>query len=213
MTSNTGPAGFQPAPDGCIVAVTGSSGSGKTAWLKRQIDGCRRLLVWDIEGQYQGRAVTTITELARIIRAGRDERISYQARSLDEFDAWARIAFVYVQAGGMAGKQTTIVAEEIADVTSPAKAPQGWGMLIRRARKWGGNVYGVTQRAAESDKTLFGNAMILHCCALNRANDRAMIARELDIPVADVASLNWGRKEYLERDNRTGEITRGRLVF
>lgn len=203
----------QKAPDGTITGVVGSAGSGKTGWLKQQIAGASRLLVWDIEGQYtdRTRTIRTRAELVRAIQV--DGRYSYQPATLQDFDFWARCAFVFCRIGAEAGQKTAIVAEELADVTSPGKAPDGWGMLVRRCRKYGGDVYGITQRPAESDKTLFGNAMVLHVCGMQRANDRAYMARELDVPTAAIAALDRSRLEYIHKDMRTGELTRGRLTF
>lgn len=203
----------QKAPDGIITGIVGASRSGKTAWLKQQIAAAPRLLVWDIEGQYneRTRTIRTRAELVRAIQ--KDGRYSYQPDSLGDFDFWARAAFLFCKIGAEAGVKTAIVAEELADVTSPGKAPDGWGMLIRRCSKYGGDVYGITQRPAESDKTLFGNAMILHVCGMQRANDRKYMALELDIPVAEITSLDRSKLEYLHKDMRTGKIERGRLTF
>jgi len=55
--------------------------------------------------------------------------------------------------------------------------------------------------------------MELHVCGMQRANDRAYMARELDVPVADIAGLDRSRLEYLHKNMRTGELTRGRLTF
>lgn len=205
---------YQQVSDGTITAIVGSSGGGKTAWLKKQIADVSRLLVWDIEGQYNERtkAVYTRSELVKAIQEP-NARISYQPKSLSDFDFWAKCAFAFVRLGAEMGQQTAIVAEELADVTSPAKAPEGWGMLVRRGRKYGANIYGVTQRPAESDKTLFGNAHIIHCCGMQRANDRTYMARELDVPVSHILSLDRSKLEYLHKDMRTSSLTKGRLTF
>lgn len=204
----------QKVSDGTITAIVGSSGSGKTAWLKRQIATATRLLVWDIEEQYSDnmQAVYSKAELLEAIKQPA-ARISYRAGDLKEFDFWAKCAFAFVQLGADLGQMTAIVAEELADVTSPAKAPNGWGMLIRRGRKYGANIYGITQRPAESDKTLFGNCHVLHCCYVKRANDRVYMANELDIQPGDIAGLDWGKLEYLNKDMRTGKLVKGRLTF
>lgn len=204
---------FQKAPDGIITGIVGSAGSGKTAWLKQQIASAPRLLVWDIEGQYteRTRLIRTRAELVKAIKT--DGRYSYQPASLGDFDYWAKCAFMFVRLGAEKGVKTAIVAEELADVTSPGKAPDGWGMLIRRCRKYGGDVFGVTQRPAESDKTLFGNAMALHVCGMQRANDRKYMALELDLPVEQITSLDRSKLEYIHKDMRTGKHERGRLTF
>ena len=204
----------QPTDDGVITAIVGSSGSGKTAWLKQQIAKSSRLLVWDIEGQYteKTKAVYTKEQLVKAIQE-LHVRISYQPKQLAEFDYWARCAFAFVRLGAENGLMTDIVAEELADVTSPAKAPEGWGMLVRRGRKYGANIYGVTQRPAESDKTLFGNAHVIHCCGMQRANDRVYMARELDVSVSEIQILDRSKLEYLHKDMRTSKLEKGRLTF
>lgn len=203
----------QKAPDGIITGVVGSAGSGKTGWLKQQIAGAPRLLVWDIEGQYTENTRIIRTRQQLVVAIGKDGRYSYQPSKLSEFDFFAKAAFMFVRLGAEKGVKSVIVAEELADVTSPGKAPDGWGMLVRRCRKYGGDVYGVTQRPAESDKTLFGNAMHLHVCGMQRANDRKYMSLELDLPVEEITSLDRSKLEYIHKDMRTGKHERGRLTF
>lgn len=204
----------QKVNDGTITAIVGSSGSGKTAWLKRQIAKSDRLLVWDIEGQYTDN-MTAITSKAELVNAIKQPkiRISYQPTTLSEFDYWAKCAFAFAQLGAESGQMTAIVAEELADVTSPAKAPEGWGMLLRRGRKYGANIYGITQRPSESDKTLFGNCHVIHCCFMQRANDRKYMAQELDLSASDIQNLNRSMLEYIHKDMRTNKLDKGRLTF
>lgn len=203
----------QRVNDGTITAIVGSSGSGKTAWLKRQIASLERLLVWDIEGQYVENTIT-VTSKAALIKAIQQPkaRISYQG-TLSDFDYWAKCAFTFAQIGADLGQMTAIVAEELADVTSPAKAPEGWGMLLRRGRKYGANIYGITQRPSESDKTLFGNCHVIHCCYMQRANDRKYMAQELDLSASDIQNLDRTILEYIHKDMRTNKLEKGRLKF
>lgn len=201
-------------PDGRIVAVVGASGSGKTQWVKRQMKGATRQLIWDPQCQWgEGRVV--VTTRAGLIKAIQKKEVSiaYQPRTLDDFDFWCRCAFVFAQVGADYGVQSVIVAEEIADVTHPGKAPPGWGTLVRRVRAFGGIVFAITQAPSESDKTVFRNAMEYHCCALSEEPDRKSMARRLDIPYEQVQSLNQGKLEYLHKYRLTGEIERGRLTF
>jgi hypothetical protein len=200
--------------DGTITAIVGSSGSGKTAWLKKKIAQVDRLLVWDIEGQYNEKmqVITTKKDLVKAIQQHK-ARISYQPKTLSDFDFWAKCAFTFAQLGAELSEMTNIVAEELADVTSPAKAPEAWGMLLRRGRKYGANIYGITQRPSESDKTLFGNCHVIHCCYMQRANDRQYMARELDLPASDIQKLNRAKLEYIHKDMRSNELDKGRLTF
>ena len=111
-----------------ITVVCGSSGSGKSAWTKRQIKGKPRVIVWDIDEEYineQGfEAVRDRGHLIELTLKRKKGRFAYVPSSLDEFGLWCKVAFAW--------GNCTAIAEETADVTSPAKAPAGWGALVRR---------------------------------------------------------------------------------
>jgi hypothetical protein len=131
---------------------------------------------------------------------GRTHRVSY-------FPAFCKLAFVWMKAA----PRGVLVVEELADVTSPGKAPQGWGDIIRKGRHYSGSIYGLTQRPSESDKTLAGNADVIHCGRLSFPTDRKTLAEYLDVPVDQVTalpSLHW-----IERDMRTRELRTGVLSF
>jgi len=189
-----------------ITVVCGSSGSGKSAWTKRQIKGRARVIVWDIDEEYineQGfQAVRDKAELIHLLRTRKKGRFAYVAKSLNEFDFWCKAAFAW--------GNCTAVAEETADVTTPAKAPEGWGMLVRRGRKRGITIYGVTQRPAESDKTIIGNATLVHCGFLKRPQDRKYMSAEMNIKqsiVDDLKPLDW------VESGADGKIKQGRMSF
>lgn len=191
-----------------IVVVCGGSGTGKSAWTKQQIARKRRLLVWDPDGEYATdgfcRPVAGKARLIEALAAAKNgpARITYLPRDLKDFDFWSRAA--------LAWRNCTAVAEEIADVTSPGKAPPGWGQLVRRGRKYGVEVFAVTQRPAESDKTIIGNATLTHACRLKRARDRAYMAEEMGIDRVDLDALK--PLEWVECDDR-GAIRKGKMRF
>lgn len=193
-----------------IVLVCGGSGTGKSAWVKREIAKARRLLVWDVTGEYARAGLTPLSSCAELVAAIRAPagRLAFvphptAKRGLSSlFDFWSRCAYAWAGA--------TIVADELADVTTPAKAPEGWGMVIRRGRHRGLAVYAVTQRPAESDKTTVGNATLIHCCRLKRATDRAYMAREMGIDQSRLDAL--APLDWLESDDR-GRVKAGKLTF
>lgn len=196
--------------DGRIIVVTGSSGSGKSAWVKRELRAHPRVLAWDPEAEYTREpgfvALTDPRALLARLRNHRGRgRFTFVPATLGLFDWWCRLAFAWGRLAPCA-----VVAEETADVTTPNKAPQWYGTLIRRGRKWGITLYGITQRPAESDKTIIGNAHVIHCGRMQRAADRAYIAKELDVPLARIAALQ--PLEWIERD-AFGAITSGKLTF
>ena len=97
-------------------------------------------------------------------------------------------------------------------MTSPGKAPLGWGMVVRRGRDKERRlkVYGVTQRPSESDKTIMGNWTLIHCCLMTRFDDRAYMAKEMNIPREAIDSLQ--PLQWIEVD-RSREVTTGQLTF
>ncbi len=74
-----------------------------------------------------------------------------------------------------------------------------------------GSVYALTQRPAESDKTIAGNADIIHAGRSSFPGDRKTMAEYLDVSVADISALP--ALHYIERDMRTLKLTRGVLTF
>jgi len=196
--------------DGRIVYVCGSSGSGKSAYVKAQLRHHPRVLIWDVDAEYAPLpgvvGVSSPADLVgRVRRLSGPGRLAYVPDRLDRFDWFCRLAFAWGQFAACA-----VIAEETADVTSPGKAPAGWGTLIRRGRKYGIVTYAVTQRPSESDKTALGNAAVVRVGRLARAPDRAYMARELDIPQSRLDALR--PLDWIER-TAAGEVTAGRLSF
>ena len=184
---------------------------GKSAWLKREIAHDRRVVVWDMKNEYAaGAACTAVYKITDLIarlesRGSSSGRFALVSSSVSQFDLFCRVAYKWGEWGGV-----TVVAEELADVTSPGKAPLGWGMVLRRGREVGLTVYGVTQRPAESDKTILGNYTRIHCTRLKRAEDRVKMAREMGVSVAVLDALP--PLSWIECTD-AGEITTGKLTF
>lgn len=188
-----------------ISLICGSTGAGKSEYVKRLIRSTRRLIIWDIEDEYAAGGMERITRLRDLIDAVRDQeeaRVAYVA-PVRRFGDWARVA--------LAWGRCMAVAEELASVTHPGKAPEGWGDLIRRGRKRAVELIGITQRPAECDKTIVGNASIIRCGMLWRARDAAYMAEEMGVEVDRIAALK--PLEWIQVDRRTRKITRGRITF
>lgn len=204
---------------GVIVAVAGSSQSGKTAYVRHRIKQHARALSWDVEGQYPGTVARTRRELVAAIRkvGARAGQIAYRPETMQDFDFFARAAFVFGAIGGKAGRDTAIIAEETSDVTTPGKAPESWGQLLRKGKKRGISIYAITQRLAESDKTAIGNADYVHCCRLVLPIDRKYMANILDTTAAKLSELRCDqdkkRFDYIQRDLGRDETVTGVLTF
>jgi hypothetical protein len=203
-------------PDGLAVLVAGSRGSGKSGWTRQQCEGARRLLVWDSVHEWsRDRLVTpvrTLTHLHELVVADvaspGEFRVGYTGPvNAKTFHTFCKLAFVWMKAA----PDGNLVIEELADVTSPAKAPEGWGEIVRKGRHYGGRIYGLTQRPAESDKTIAGNADVIHTGRLSFPRDRKAMSEYLDVPVQRITSLE--SLHWIERDMRDRSLTLGVLSF
>jgi hypothetical protein len=202
--------------EGRSFLVAGSAGSGKTSWTVQQVAGAHRLLVWDSAGEWglklRLHPVRSLDELHRCIAADIHKpgatRIAYLGSVTRlHFETFCRLAWVWLRTA----PDSVLVVEELADVTSPGKAPAAWGEIVRKHRHTRGHVYALTQRPAESDKTIVGNASVIHAGRMNMATDRDYIAKVLDVPLVQVTAL--GDLDYIERNMRTRVLTRGRVTF
>jgi len=135
-------------------------------------------------------------------------RLAFKAPLMtrDAFDAFCRLAWVWVRVA-----RGTLIIEELAHVTSPGKAPPAWHEIVSAGLRYGPRLIAITQRPAESDKTCMGNATLLHCHQLARADDERYMARELKCPEQQIADLR--PLQYLERDRRTGKLRVGAVTF
>ncbi|WP_412470532.1 MULTISPECIES: hypothetical protein [unclassified Halobacteriovorax] len=209
--------------DGALIVVTGKSRSGKSAWVKAQIEQYARQLVFDIKGEYSEQmgytVVRNLVELADLLQATPGPlKVAYRPASpVKEFGTWAKAAFTWCKMSPCA-----ILAEELADVTTPAKAPDGWGQVCRQAQGFGAVIYAITQRPSESDKTAMGNATLIHCCKMVRASDREYMAREMDVKVEELNALmdpmdDQGKPtkgpHWIEKCLKSNQVKKGKLTF
>lgn len=198
--------------DGRLVIVSGKSRSGKTVYVERRTRTERRVFVWDCEDQWSKlrgfRRVTTRAELAQLADKPGPVKVAYVAQGNlpEEFGFFAACAFHWgrYHGGGV------VIAEELADVTTPAKAPGPWGILLRRGLKRGITIYCISQRWAEADKTAFGNASEFVCFMAASFDDVRYLERKTRIPGATLEALR--PLEYV-RYEPGKPIERGKIKF
>jgi len=193
--------------DGLLVAVAGATRWGKSHWLKKQIADATRVLVRDPRGEYLAEGFTparNAQELAVLLReAGKGPaRIAFWA-SDSEFPAFCRLAYAW----GMLWP-AVIIAEEIASVVPPGKAPKEWGDLVRMGLYYGNHIYAVTQRPQEADKTTWHNASMMHFHGFTHTDAQEAAAKILGVPFEMVATLE--KYDYLERWQGEKEVIKGR---
>jgi hypothetical protein len=209
--------------DGKLEVIAGASRSGKTAYTVRAVKRLSRICAYDPEDQWSKlpgwRGVGSRAALWDALQKGGALRLAFVPGGdiRAEFDYWARAVFYagrYVQPLG-------VIAEELADVTNAGKAPGHWGLLLRRGLKRGIDIFAISQRWSEADKTGLGNASSVVMFRQSSGDDVRYLARKFDVTEADIAGLlptlkpdgNIKVAPYLKKDMRTGQIARLELRF
>jgi hypothetical protein len=199
--------------DGRLIVVGGASRSGKTVHVKKRTKADRRIVAWDPEDQWSQesgyRKITTRAELMKAIQSPGHMRLAFVAGGelKDEFNFWAGAVYY----AGRYIAPLVAIAEELADVTTPSKAPGHWGILLRRGLKRGITIYAISQRWAEADKTAIGNASEFVLFRQSSGDDVLYLSRKTRVPVSDLEALR--QFEYIQFDAVTGEKNKNKLRF
>lgn len=199
--------------DGRLYVIAGASRSGKTAWTRKQTAKVRRAFAWDPEDQWAQlpgwRKVTRRADFLKAAQTPGDQRVAYVAGGnlQAEFDFFAGCAMY----AGRYVAPLDVIAEELADVTTPAKAPGNWGILLRRGLKRGITLWCISQRWSEADKTAVGNASDFVIFRQSSGDDVAYLARKTGIDADQLRGLV--PLEFVRHDALTGKTERGKLRF
>lgn len=199
--------------DGRLYVIAGASRSGKTAWTRKQTAKLKRVFAWDPEDQWSQlpgfRKVTKRADLLKAAAQPGAQRVAYVAggdlaKEFDFFAGCAMYAGRYVEA-------LDVIAEELADVTTPSKAPGNWGILLRRGLKRGISIWAISQRWSEADKTAVGNASDFVVFRQSSGDDIAYLSRKTGIDQTELRGLV--PLQFVKLDALTGGIERGKLKF
>lgn len=188
-----------------IGALLGASGSGKSSLIKLELlaAGPQRLVIWDPKREYKkfGRPLRKLAELARDAMARRFAVVFEpelgRAAMRKQFNVFCQIA---ERAG-----DCFVVVDELADVTEPNWAPEGWERLTRQGRHAGITIRGASQRPADIDKSFYGNASHVAVFRMNAEGDVKRCAALLDVPAATIRTL--APLEWIERDMTNGKLS------
>lgn len=185
--------------------IVGARGSGKSTLAKHFLAAERRVIVWDPKREYAAELrcmrLDAPRALFEAVRSG-VERICYEPRKMSDFDAWSACSMLF--------RDGVAVADELAAVTHAAKADGWWGRLLREGRHERMRVIGISQRAAEIDKTIMGNATHHYAFKMPRFDDRRAMAREMGIDQSLLDNLQ--PLEYIGTDDNGGHF-HGRILF
>jgi hypothetical protein len=163
-----------------IGAFMGETGSGKSSRIKVTLVEAqpRRLMIWDPKREYRafGTPLEKLAELgARALGQKEFRLVFHPQRSRKSmrkaFDKFCQIADRV--------QELTVVADELADVTEPNWAPEGWEMLTRQGRHAAIVILGASQSPADLDKTFFGNCSMVSAFRVCEANQVDRMAKLL----------------------------------
>jgi hypothetical protein len=196
-----------------LTAVIGSTGSGKSLWIKRQLKRRpSRLIVWDPMREYgdlAGPLTDTSHVIAHLATCGSSGGFTLVFQPSHHPKISAR-QFDLLCSAAMAAGRCTLIAEELASVTRAGYSPPGWLRVVTQGRHAGLTVIGTTQRPALIDKTFLDNATTVRCGRLNTAAGRRYMADLLDVPADTLAGLK--PLEWVSKDMSSGKISREKLT-
>lgn len=188
-----------------IGGIFGASGSGKSSLQKLELLELQppRLMIWDPKREYRGFGAP-VESLADVVKFARREGpfkvIFHPARTRKvmkrQFDGFCQLADRL--------KRLWLVADELADVTEPGWAPEGWEMVTRQGRHAGITVRGLSQRPADIDKSFYGNLTHIAVFRLNAEGDVDRLAKILGVDRRQVLELR--QLEWIARDMKSGEL-------
>ena len=205
-----------------IFFACGAPETGKSHRVKELLEQQRpdRLIVVDPDGEYEacGYLHTDLGELARATAYA-----TFSTRFKPHHDrALAEKQFAFIcrlvrwHADPQPGQTPpprvgpiTLAVDELADLVGPSfrETPESWQWVIKRGRKYGVTVRAASQRPEQIDKTIFSLASAIRVGRLNELEGLRKLAGAINVPVAELQALTG--IEYLERDKRTGQLTRG----
>ena len=180
------------------IMTCGVSGCGKSYRIRKWIARVPVVIAWDPDEDYALDRARSFTDLGRLWRAG-TRRLALTVDPTPGSFAWwcewvremARQEIV----------QAVVIAEEIAQVTAPGKAPPAWGWLQRQGRKYGLGVVSATQRVAESDKTALSQARWIWMGQCGE-RDSTYLTREIGETIPVKRPVIWDQLERVWVGNR-----------
>lgn len=199
--------------DGRLVVLAGSSRTGKSSYAARRFGKDAPAAAFDIEDQWghlpgwTRHASAAAWAAAVLANKGGRHAFVPSGDLQKRFDYFCTICFAFADKHG----KLTVIAEELADVTSPGKAPAAWGALVRRGLKRNVTIGAISQRWAEADKTALGNASEFVIFRQSSADDVRYLTKKTRIPGDVIDALQ--PFEYVLYDVGSQSHTRAKLPF
>ncbi len=200
-----------------IHAVIGASGSGKTSHVMQCIKRGKptRLMVWDTKGEFAregyAKPVASIRQVAQeVLRAGAGGRFAMAFQPAGDTEKmkrdFSRLCLIAFHA-----KNCWLIAEELAEVTSPAAAPEGWRKATTQGRSEGLTIYGLSQAPAWIDKYFFGNCSSVRTGRVLFDAHVKTMAGVLGVTPDEIRNL--ADLEYINLTISPRKLQKGKIIF
>lgn len=209
-----------PKPKALTLAVFGARGTGKTVWVKQQIEALKppRLLIWDFKHdpalQATGKGFTSLPALIVAAKGN-----AFNLRYLVDHGGDIHAQFdLFCQCAWLAGNLTMFV-DELPEVTKANKAPPSWRRCVNVGRLYRGAdgqekslaIIGAGQRPAECDKSFISNADVIHTGRLSHLGDAKDLAQSIGCEYRLLMTLP--DLHYVERRAGDMDYLQGVLSF
>lgn len=177
-----------------VISIFGQRGSGKTTKAKELLNDAKRkrVIIYDIKGEYPFQKIHGMTNLALFLKKNFTGafRISYVPVAREKSEQIAelsKLCYALVNAQRLEvekgrGKNLTILAEEMSMCAPNQKYPAGQGgfeYAVNVARDWGIEIIGVSQRPAQVNTDYRGNASLCYYFGLADVLDVGAVASKL----------------------------------
>lgn len=136
-----------------VTFVSGQRGSGKSYWVKHEIESLSRYMVFDTMNEYEGRKIEDLEELADHCQSAGDgflEAVYDPSDPQAELPWFCRIAY--------AVGNVCVIIEEVDVFADPYNMPEYLGQVVKRGRHRGVNLMAVSQRPAAVNRLLTSQA-------------------------------------------------------
>ena len=182
--------------------IIGTSGCGKSSWL-RQNDDIKKadiVIVWDPDEDHGGVLCKTRSQFDKALMAGlkvkKNVRIRYSVDQPTEEEFQWFCSRIWLVIDGRI--KTAAVIEEIADVTRVGAAFESWGQLLRKGRKYNLQLFVVSQRFAECDKTTKSQCLHKWVGVMENWSDRVDASRAIGIDANILEKLSAENPKKIE---------------
>lgn len=192
-----------PALEARHALLIGATGAGKSQAVKNLVPRRgARVIAFDPDGDHGCHEFDTLPafakQLARADRSGKPYRLAYTgATKPGDLQKFCECVWAVLDGN----KLTHVILEEAAQFTTGSgPAQEALGNLYLRARKYGGILYGIGQRAAEIPSTMRMNSAHKYIGVLEGMMDAKAASAMTDIPPETLLKTPPGELRFWHRE-------------